>query len=680
MSATNLLAFITITIIALIVTLFQYFYKAKRTSKKTILFAFFRFITVFTLLLLIYDPKVLVRNSKTIKPKLSVLIDNSASIAHLKQQDNVEKAVKTFQNHAALNDKFEVKYYEFGSQLDDSLALDFEDSQSQIEKALSDLKSINRKDVAATVLISDGNQTLGKSYSFYKNPPNQAIYSVPVGDTTTVADLFISNVNANKYVYLENSFPVEILANYRGINNQKTNLSIYQGKQKVFSQALEFTKDKKSHFVTPIIKATKAGVKKYTISLSPLNNEKNTRNNSKTIVVETIDQKTSTLIVTNVTNPDIAALKRSIETNKRREVQVINAKKFENFTEGLKDTKLVILYQPDKTFQNIYEACKKVAMPTFTVTGKQTDWKFLNAISQNYSKKALSNVQEVLPILNENFEIFDVTDFDFTELSPLESTFGEVQLQSFYQSLFFKKIAGVDTNNPLFAFWNNDIQSEAVLFGEGIWRWRMDIYKRDKNFQQFDDFFGKIIQYLSNKKTRKRLTVNYENTYNTSESILISASYFNKNYEFDSKAKLNIRLKKSGDGKAEIKTMFLKGSFYEVDLSDLEAGNYEFKVVVENTNIATAGNFVIEAFDVEKQYDQPNIFGLQQLATSNNGELVYLDQLDNLIEKLNTDEKYKPILKTSTQEKSLINWHWLLGLLIASLATEWFIRKYNGLI
>lgn len=680
MSATNLLAFITITIIALIVTLFQYFYKAKRTSKKTILFAFFRFLTVFTILLLIYDPKVVVSVNSTIKPKLSVLIDNSASITYLEQEDNVLSSVKKIQKDATLNDKFEVKYYVFGSQLDDSLALDFEDTQSQIEKALTDLKSINRKDVAATVLISDGNQTLGKSYSFHKNPPNQAIYTIPVGDTTTVADLFISNVNANKYVYLENTFPVEILANYRGNSKQKTNLSIYQGKQKVFSKALEFSKDKKSHFVTTNIKTTTAGLQKYTINLSPLNNEKNTRNNSKTIVVETIDQKTSILIVSNVTNPDIAALKRSIETNKRREVQIINAKKFESFSGSLKDTKLVILYQPDKTFQNIYEACKKVAMPIFTITGKQTDWKFLNAISQNYSKNALSNIQEVLPILNESFEIFDVADFDFTALSPLESTFGEVQLQSTYQSLFFKKIAGVETNNPLFAFWNNDTQSEAVLFGEGIWRWRVDIYKRDKNFQQFDDFLGKIIQYLSNKKTRKRLTVNYENAYKSSELVLISASYFNKNYEFDTKAKLQIRLKKEGSTKTEIRTMFLKGSFYEIDLSDLDAGNYEFKVSVDYTDISTKGNFVLETFEVEKQYEQPNIFGLEQLASQNNGELIYLDQLDYLLNKLNSEEKYKPILKTSTQEKSLINWHWLLGLLIISLALEWFLRKYNGLI
>jgi len=530
----NILWIIAITIIALLVAVFQYFFKAKRKSKKTILFAFLRFLSVFTLLLLLVNPKITITNSKQHKPELTVLVDQSASISYLKQEAQVNDVITAITKSKDLADKFEISIYGFGDQLKDSVTNTFEGKQTKIQQTISDIQKIHRKPNSPVIIVTDGNQTYGQDYSYYKSKFNQPIFSVPLGDTTKVADLFISTVNANKYVYLNNEFPVEILANYSGEEPQQSLLSIFRGKQRIFSKKLQFSKNKKSHFVNAKLKANKAGLQNYSISLVPFKGEKNKVNNNKQILIETIDQKTSVLLVSSITHPDIGALKRTIEGNKRRRLKIIKP----NDLKTLDDIELVILYQPDRNFKKVYDLCNRSQMPLFTITGKKTDWYFMNSLKRNYQKAQRTQVEDILPVLNSAFEVFNTDQFDLSKYPPLESSFGQETLQPPYETLLYKKVANITTEYPLLSFWNTSTTNEAVLFGEGFWKWRLANFKRDGDFKKFDDLFGKLIQYLSNKKVRKRLTLNYENEYYTNNSILISASYFNKNYEFDTKAKL----------------------------------------------------------------------------------------------------------------------------------------------
>ena len=56
------------------------------------------------------------------------------------------------------------------------------------------------------------------------------------------------------------------------------------------------------------------------------------------------------------------------------------------------------------------------------------------------------------------------------------------------------------------------------------------------------------------------------------------------------------------------------------------------------------------------------------------------DQLDLLIKNLLENEEYKAIQKEITKKIPLIDSILLLILIAVSLASEWFIRKYNGML
>jgi hypothetical protein len=117
-----------------------------------------------------------------------------------------------------------------------------------------------------------------------------------------------------------------------------------------------------------------------------------------------------------------------------------------------------------------------------------------------------------------------------------------------------------------------------------------------------------------------------------------------------------------------------------VNLDGLTAGNYKFTVKELNSNASYSGGFEVLDFDIEKQFVNPDWNKLNQLATQTQGKAYLADQTDALVKQLLDDESYKAVQKTIVKKSPLIDWIWLLVLLAASLATEWFVRKYNGLL
>jgi hypothetical protein len=68
------------------------------------------------------------------------------------------------------------------------------------------------------------------------------------------------------------------------------------------------------------------------------------------------------------------------------------------------------------------------------------------------------------------------------------------------------------------------------------------------------------------------------------------------------------------------------------------------------------------------------------LANLTKGKVVLPNQLQNLVKELMADSNYKATQKTLTRKSPLIDWVWLLVFIAILLATEWFTRKYNGLL
>ena len=675
---TETIVYITIAAItALLLALFQYLYKSKIKSNLKYLLTALRAISIFSILLLLINPKFESFTYFDEKPTLVVAVDNSESISYLKQDEKAREVVSALQSNSDLKERFNIQAYSFGKSVTTLDSLNFKERQSNLAFALKQFGEVYANQTAPIVVLSDGNQTYGSDYSFMAKGIKQPIYPIILGDSTVYSDLSIKQLNVNRYVYLKNKFPVEIIANYSGNDAINTELKIWSGNSVVFRKALQFNASKSSEIVSTALMANSVGVKTYRVELVALDNEKNKVNNYKNFGVEVIDQKTNIALVYNRMHPDLGALKKAIESNEQRSVSIIKPKDYLN---KINDFQLVILYQPNNNFNLVLKEIKEQKINSFIISGTTTNWKLLNE-SQAYFKQTITNQTEnYQPSLNRNYGTFIIENLDFNSFPPLKSEFGALQISVPHETLLYKTVNGITTEDILLATFEADNTKHAILNGEDIWRWRAQSYINTNSFNGFDEFINKLVQYLSSNKKRKRINIDYRSFYNGNDDVIISAQYFNKNFEFNNSASLSIVLKnKENDSLKEVPLLLNNGN-YTVDLSGIEPGLYDFTVKHNSESVASSGSFQILEYNVEQQFLNADINKMWSLAKNSEGESYFASDFNNLIESLLSDKRYATIQKSTKNIVPLIDWKYLLGLIALSLFMEWFIRKYNGLI
>lgn len=677
MTTNTILLLLLSLIIAGGLSFFQYLYKVKNKSKVNLFLTFLRFLSIFSLLLLLINPIITTKKLEIVKTPLPIVVDNSSSVSFLNAKEKAVELSQKLASNNAIQEKFEVQSYLFDIDFRQSDSLSFKGTQTNLDLAAKNLKSIYKNAFYPTVIITDGNQTSGNDYVYSFNENNK-VYPVVLGDTTKVLDLKINQLNVNRYAFLKNKFPVEVFLQYSGDKSITANFSISQGQgnEVLNKQSVSFSASKRTAVVNVLLPANKVGLQVYKAKIESKVSEKNTFNNIKNFAVEVIDQKTTVAIISSTNHPDIAVFKRAIESNLQHKVVLLKP----NEVKSLQDYNVLILYQPTSAFKSVFEANKKANLNTFIVTGTSTDFSFLNQEQHNFVFKMSSQDEDYQANFDTHFNLFEMDNIGFENFPPLQNSFGTITPNGEVNVLLSAKIRNIDTKAPLLSFTENQGRRAAYLFGENSWKWNMQSHVDTQSFEKYDIFINKIIQYLASNNAKKSLVVNHESFYNSGETIEITAQYFNKNYDFDEKANLTIAVTNTKTKQTKNYDLLKGNNSYKVNLDGLAAGSYNFSVKELNSKTGYSGHFEILDFDIEKQFVNPDVQKLKQLATQTKGQEFYPNQVDALIKTLLENEEYKAVQKDVVTKSPLIDWKWLLVLIAVFLSTEWFVRKYNGML
>jgi len=668
----TILYIVLAAIIAFVMAFFQYFYNVKHRSKEILLLAILRGLSIFAIILLVINPTIKSQQFEDISPVLNVLIDNSSSINYANQGEKVQKLKDEISTNSDINKKFTVNYYSFSDNLHPLDSLSFDNPRTNIIKTLKSLESFNNDGISPIILISDGNQTYGSSYEFYKS--NQPLYPIIVGDTVKYDDIKIDQINVNSYTYLNNKFPVEVFLQYDGNDQVKKKFNVKHNSKTVFTKNLDFSSDQNSQKIQFYLPATTVGMLKYQCDIATLDNEKNTLNNLKNFTVEVVNEKAKVLILSKTNHPDISMIKRSIEMNKQRKVIIENDL---NKTYQLRDYQLVILYQPTKEFKEIFNTIKEVNF--LIITGTQTDWNFLNTSQQYFSKNNISKTENYSAVFNTTYDEFVTNDLGFSNFPPLEDYFGEINFSVPHKNILFQNVANITTEEPLLTTFTDNNRRGAVLFGENSWKWRMLTKVEDQTFEKFDTFFNKLIQYLASNKRSNQLEIVYDPFIYSNTDAVIKAQYFDATYTFDQNASLLLSISNTATRETNEFPFTLKNNSFEISLSNLKPGDYTFNVSVGSNNISKNGNITVLPYDIEQQFGRANMNDLKNIAQLSNGAFFHINKVNELFSLILSDKRYTTIQKSTEKIVSLIERKWLLILIVLLLSLEWFIRKYKGL-
>jgi hypothetical protein len=657
---------------ALIITVFQYFFKSKNEEKVKYWLSLLRFLSIFLILIVLINPSINKTSYQLVKPKLFVAIDNSQSIKFNKNDSIVTSLIKQVKNSKQLNSKFNINYYSFGDKIKVLDSLNFSEKTTNFSLPLETFSEIAPVSKSPIILISDGNQTLGNlDYTNFKN----TIYPVIVGDTSTFEDLKITNINVNNTVNINNNFPVEIFMNYSGGKSIQKKLRIYRDKKLILTKEVNLSKTNNYKNVLIYLKAEKIGKSYYKVIIENLKNEKNIKNNTFYFSIKTINKPTKIAIVSTINHPDIGMLKRAIESKKQFEVVLINDL---DKMAKIKEYQLYIFYQPTKQQKKIFENVNHLNENILIISGVHTNWNYLN-LSQSFFNKNSLNLQESYQgSLNKNYSKFIIENVDFSKLPVLESNAGTISFNTYYETLLYKKVNGINTNKPLLSTWKENNRKIALFDGENIWKWRAQSYLVDKTFLNFDNFITNLIQYLAAKTSDDKLSVISKSIFDINELIDIRAIYLNENSEIDIRPKFWLSLSDEQNEFLKKIPFTVNKDYYQVHISNLKPGIYYYNVIDENRHIYSKNSFKVINFNIEEQFKNSNYKTLKEIAKQSGGKLFFQNNFKKLEAYLVANNTFKSISIKEINKEFLINYKWILFGIILLLSAEWFLRKYNG--
>lgn len=642
--------------------------KLKKTGK---LLSFLRFVTLFSIFLLLINPGFQQKEFKIIKPELLLGVDNSSSIVFGGSDGEVRQIVAEIISDKDLNDKFDIRRFNFGKSLSYDTLLHFKEDQTNIYNAIEMLNEAGGQKTAPIVLLTDGNQTYGRAYQYVAS--KQPVFPVIFGDTVFSPDLAVSLVNVNAYATMGNNFPVEIYSNFNGGTDLETNLVIKRDKEMIHSEKIVFSEKIKNHRLEIFLPADREGMQLYRVYLEPFEAEKNKVNNAFSFGVEMINEQTEVAIIYDVLHPDLGMIKRSIESNKQRKVVLLP---LESMEVSKKDYPIYILYQPNYGFKGVFEKLNTKDSSFFLITGSHTDWRFLNNIQGSFTREPSEATEFYFPLYHDDFKTFYSEDIGFDGFPPLIDYFGSLSFKVPQETLLAQSINGISTKEPLISTYTEGNKRRVALFGENIWKWRLYSHKQEGTFDNFDHFFNSLIQYLQLSDKQKEMELIYPAVNYADQPVKVRVKNYDSNLNPELNSDLVLRFKDS----AESIPFFVRNNAYEIQFPDLEPGTYTFTVTDKTSDEEQAGSFAVIPFTMEQEKSSANVKDLNELALNSKGNAYYPDQFRQLKQVLLENPNFRSVEKESIKMISLIDWKWLLGLIVLSLSLEWLIRKYRGMI
>mgnify|MGYP002622093830 CR=1 FL=1 len=645
----------------------------------------FRFIVISFICFLLLSPliKTLVRTVE--KPIIVLALDESESLRFVHDSTFLNQTLKKqFEDLAdELSETYEVVQYSFGEKLSSQMDFQFRQKITDYSILFDEIQNryVNRN-IGAIILATDGIYNKGSNpvYSIKENMP---IYTVALGDTTQKRDLILQQVSNNKITYLGNKFPVRIGVKAHGVSNESSNVIIKRNDKELFRQAVQFSPNKSYYEIDAIIEAKEVGLQTLKVYVEPIKGELTEKNNYQIASIDVLDGRQKILLLANSPHPDIAALKRAIETNENYEVI---SKLAADFNEKLNDYNLVILHQLPSMSNSItttLQQIEQLKIPVLYVLGNQSDVRKFSQVNKFLNiNGSQSRTNDAIASFNKDFPLFSISEeyvSVFKKFPPLQTPFGNYNSTVTEYPLFKQQIGIVSTKLPLISFYVEGETKAGVIAGDGIWRWSLENYRQKQNHLAFNEIIGKTVQYLSVKADKSRFKVEVDNQFFENDIIQFEAELYNESYELTNEPEVKLVIKNK-DGKAFNYSFGKTSNAYVLNIGTLPVGEYTYfaKTSFSGKDYTDKGEFIVKEIQLEEINLQANHTLLQNLAEKTNGGVVYPKDINTLGASISENNEITSISFSEEKLFDLINLKWIFFLLLIALSAEWLLRKRYG--
>lgn len=619
------------------------------------------------------------------KPLVLVAQDNSQSVklfsTPASNPARVFAQLSALKN--ALGSDYDVQEFHFDKQLAAGLSKNFNGKQTDIAMALQQLNErFVNQNIGAVVLATDGLYNQGSDPQYAAKQFKSPIYPIALGDTIAKRDLLIGNINYNKTAFLGNDFEIEVLAEaYQG-DGETMHLTVSEEGREVAQQNIAIN-SAGFHKVVPVkLHADKKGLRKFTVSIAPVNNELSKQNNTEAIYIDILDAREKVLLLYNSPHPDISVIKQSIEADKNYDVKASLLSDLVAVKPG--DYSLVILYQCASVSNENIRNLLKAKLPVWYIAGAQTDLSAFNNDQQLVKISAgRPDMQEVFakPLADfTSFTLSDSTRDKISVLPPLLAPYGNYSSAPSGSVLLKQRIGGVETSYPLMAFAEDNGERTGVLTGEGLWRWQLAEYQHYGNHHALEELLGKAVQYLTANSNRQRFIVYAsKHIFDEGENVLLNAELYNDALELINTPDVKLNLK-SAAGKNYSFLFTRSGKSYQLDAGTLPVGEYSYTASANFGDRTFAGNgqLTVKPLNLELRQSAANHGLLNVIAKNSGGTMLLPSQIDQLAALIRKNESIKTVVYEDKRYSEIVDIKWVFALILVLLSLEWLVRKREG--
>lgn len=647
-----------------------------------------RFSTVLVLTLLFLRP-FFKQYLEEVEPPLIVFAqDRSAS---LRLGSDSTYLVTTYadqvsQLEADLSERYRVERLDFGDVVTDTAAQGYEQAFTDFSALLRAVEDrYGNTNLGAVIVASDGIVNRGMNPLYYPMKYPVPIYTVALGDSAVRKDVLIREVLHNAVAYRGNEFPIKVTVQAQQVAGSNVKVSIEQNGKEVAGKTISVSGNEVSREETFFLQSDSLGIQRYRVRVSALDNEATYANNQRDVFIDILENRNRILIVAQRPHPDVAALKSVLQADADNEVVT---SLWKNWNEDLTQFNLVIVHGVDDPgFRLAYQRLRQSGIPVWWVFASQENWlevnKFGTGLRFNFPRSR-SVPQATKALTNQAFTLFQPgseAERRVTQWPAVTGSLAEVKAVVPLQSALFQQIEGIATLRPLWAFWEQDGYKQGFIWGEGIWRWKLDEYRRTQSTEVFTELVSKSVQYLVLQEDRSRFQLTYGKQLTERDPFEIRAEFYNASYERITDPEVTLELR-SDEGASYEYVFGRQADRYTLNTGLLDPGNYTFTAATkfEGQTFTKQGEFAVSASTVEALNTRADFLLLEALADRNGGQFILPEQLSELPDLIESNTPLQGVVHTREAYTEILEEPWILIVILLLVTGEWFVRRWWGVV
>ena len=700
---------------------YMYRYTLPPVSRgKKILLASLRSLSLAMLMFLLFEPVFTRTSGKVAKPKIALFVDNSQSMgikdASVDRRSELRKVLEKsgILSKSSLlsgtylfdNDIFEVIDFNADS-------VRFNGMMTDLSKPIRRLLPDGEDNIRAGILISDGVFNTGNNPLYDVGVLNKPLYVVGIGDSTESQDVSVQSLITNEIAYVEDHVPVTVNLKTSGFTSGSIDVKLYEDGKEVETKQVSISEAGQTFSLNYVYNPKREGDRKLTAKASILDGEITSKNNSTSEYIKILKNKRKYVIFSGASQSDVSFIKNILALDKNVEVRTFIQKKGAEFygeapnPPALHEAEMFFLIG----FPNAYTSDATIAIVKNELAAGKPVF-FLSGVG--LSAKKLAPLEEYLPFktvsVSENSDYIASAYFlDAAEGNALlHTTNGETNLQGWNalpplfctehyvkakpesERLANMKDGTFIINEPMIlSRVSGDQKSIAVLAG-GLYRWKLMTYAeevaRDEKTptDYLTTFIQNSIRWLVAGRTNKTVTVKTtKRNFISGEAIGFTAQVYDASYNPVDNAEVTVEFSTSGQSKRSVILTSIGNGCYYADVEGVSEGDYFFNanVTVDGRNLGKDnGRFSVGEILPEFINLTMNVALLRQMAEESGGKFYTSKNCSSIMRDIQKDKNFRDRSVTVREELEL--WHNLVLLIVVILllATEWVIRKREGMI